>query len=753
MADYTIRYVLAIPGLREGIGPEYTLLQGHRRDLIGYGTALRKIACLAGKIVEAWEGRQFVANARAAGMSKFLVVPLEVDLLETHLRASLEHPFICLISDNKTICQVTQFLKKFQHPALHLTTSSNHKGGAISIEDAQKRHFKEYMRKVAQHCGKHGRSDLEQEFNSWVSRARRPKAPIRQSVERIEWVHNLTDPNELVLKNCGFISSESRQWFAAPPDSNSAKVIKSASIILADYRQKLLQQPTGPAYFERTSLILATPDPYGHLRPMRVTKRAFGALTDDDVRSLGMVYKSTLNQSHYHLEVLSTAVLEVAMNSDRATGTGLLLSDRKDEQAFFTSMLTIKAAENCCPAIRVRPMLPEVRGLLRHLGDCSRGRGPHRQVKVSQLARKIAVHLRASMGDLFPENFKSAHRHVKLLTDAPLELSDLEGLPLGLRFPVSRIPATPGALSARLWLNSDEIQVPAASLREVLIIRCFHSDDGIRNDLVKRLDMVHNAGLNITVTNVATRHDFEQALNGFRGGILVFDGHGSHDISTNIGGLMLFGEGPDETRELRKTDIWDLRGRVRIPPIVLLSACDTSPYDRSHANVANGFLAIGAKTVLGTILPVRSVDSAVLMVRLLKRIADFVPIVARHRPIRWVEVMSGMLRMQYATDILNITGSHGRFPMLRMGSELFARCLFSANVIINTKNGAGPGWYEAVLQSWAALLSCSPDELDQIRLKEAYFTEALKYVQLGNPEDILIVGEDGVSDYFRPHKN
>jgi hypothetical protein len=75
----------------------------------------------------------------------------------------------------------------------------------------------------------------------------------------------------------------------------------------------------------------------------------------------------------------------------------------------------------------------------------------------------------------------------------------------------------------------------------------------------------------------------------------------------------------------------------------------------SQATVGNGFLAIGVRTVLATLLPVGGVSSAVFIARLLHRIADFLPAALRaeERTLDWTEVISGMLRMLLASEIVS----------------------------------------------------------------------------------------------------
>jgi CHAT domain len=137
------------------------------------------------------------------------------------------------------------------------------------------------------------------------------------------------------------------------------------------------------------------------------------------------------------------------------------------------------------------------------------------------------------------------------------------------------------------------------------------------------------------------------ALNAYDGQILIFDGHGADNATEPVGKLVI---GND------LIDVWELRNKVRIPAIVILSACDTHGIDAlSHATVGNGFLFLGARTVLATLLPVNGFQSASFVARLIYRLADFIPaaLSSRKRVLNWTEIISGMLRMTFASEVLD----------------------------------------------------------------------------------------------------
>ncbi|MBM7093124.1 CHAT domain-containing protein, partial [Streptomyces sp. S12] len=62
--------------------------------------------------------------------------------------------------------------------------------------------------------------------------------------------------------------------------------------------------------------------------------------------------------------------------------------------------------------------------------------------------------------------------------------------------------------------------------------------------------------------------------------------------------------------------VFDIHRDLRISPIVLLSACDTSPVDRGHDSVAEAFFLAGARTVLSSALPILSIQASTFLARL-----------------------------------------------------------------------------------------------------------------------------------------
>ena len=226
--------------------------------------------------------------------------------------------------------------------------------------------------------------------------------------------------------------------------------------------------------------------------------------------------------------------------------------------------------------------------------------------------------------------------------------------------------------------------------------------------------------MQVNVVDVSSTDEFVAAFNAFDGSLAIFDGHGRHDRGAPHGTLAI---GRFEI------DVFALYHRIRVPPIVWLSACGTHPLDGVENSVASAFLLMGARSVLGTNLPVDGPNAAVLVSRFLFRLANFLPML--NATIPWTEVIAGMLRMSYVTDVLRTL--QGR---LQIPNGTYRRLHVEANMAINTFRR---DWFDNLLTGVAAETGRDRDAVRDLWLRSCYFTDTLRYVHLGVPEHMFIV--------------
>lgn len=89
-----------------------------------------------------------------------------------------------------------------------------------------------------------------------------------------------------------------------------------------------------------------------------------------------------------------------------------------------------------------------------------------------------------------------------------------------------------------------------------------------------------------------------------RADILYISAHGHYDKRANMAGIMVGDE------------FWMADDNIKVPPIVILSACHTSPRGIGVVNIADLFIRNGAITVLSTFIPVNAHRNLILMTRL-----------------------------------------------------------------------------------------------------------------------------------------
>src|SRR6516162_2361303 len=103
-----------------------------------------------------------------------------------------------------------------------------------------------------------------------------------------------------------------------------------------------------------------------------------------------------------------------------------------------------------------------------------------------------------------------------------------------------------------------------------------------------------------------------------------------------------------------------------------------------ESSVASAFLFMGAKSVLGTTLPISGVNAAILVARFMHRFSGLLPHISNLMP--WSQVVAGMLRMSYVTDVLRRLAVD--YPI----TETIHKSVHTdANIMINSFQ---PDWFE-----------------------------------------------------------
>ncbi|MFA6314445.1 MAG: CHAT domain-containing protein [Sterolibacterium sp.] len=276
--------------------------------------------------------------------------------------------------------------------------------------------------------------------------------------------------------------------------------------------------------------------------------------------------------------------------------------------------------------------------------------------------------------------------------------------------------------------------IPPSHLTDILVIRSFAATDRIGSVLEDAFQCFPFRNttweVKIRFVDVDTADQLVDTLNAHTGAIVIFDCHGTFEPSEYLSSLKI---------GAAAVHLWELRKRIRrMPPIVLLSACDTLPVDGSHASVATSMLLLGARTVVATLLPINAVKGAIFLARLVFRIGEFVPLALNNRlRISWREVVAGMTKMLHVTEVL------WHLAERRMiDRAVYEELHMQANGDINNLD---PAWFEKTTERLSQHLGCSLLQARKHLSDDVGLTDALAHVQLGHPEVLWLVGSEAES--------
>ena len=453
----------------------------------------------------------------------------------------------------------------------------------------------------------------------------------------------------------------------------------------------------------------------------------------EERRRFTLVREALQRQTGYNFFNASQSAKHALRNLDIKTGKPreeipphlhFLMALRRQELDVGTAAVAALAVSEFAPVIRLPNDVNRTAGLVRTFAEQYRARGVNLRKRL-QAFRHVQERMKTAVPKEFVEFIRGATVGVRVIADAHVEWLDIDGLPLCIRKDTARLPVTPGNLFIGEIGMKPPIMLTPNELQHVLVISALKRDDPIAPMFDLAFDQfgkLWKDKLKVEYADVSNADQLVDTINAFEGQILIFDGHGAHH-NGQAAALYL----KDEA-----IDVWSLRDRItRMPPIVLLSACDTHAADRNHATVGNGFLALGARAVLASVFPLYAPAAAVFIARLLYRISVFVEaaINLRQRSLTWLEIVAGMIRMQLLSDL-----NHALMKANFINEAIYQDVGSRGNMAINGEH-ADP--FAEILKMYE---ENGVPKADLARIFEMQIanSSAISYLHLGRPETILI---------------
>ncbi|WP_440111091.1 CHAT domain-containing protein [Acidovorax sp. BL-A-41-H1] len=719
MSTSAIQHIIAMPTDVAASGQ--TFFQGFALALIpDYLAIMDMLVRFPHDMVElGLAGDAFIAS-KIAG-SALCIRMLRADLL-TEGHAEVGGLPTVIWSTDKSAADVEARLHCFAVRPLHITL--NRFAGAVSMADLSADAIYGHLLALAERTAAH---DSSFQVLVELMKARPPADREQGLLPFVPKLHNCTKPSAAVLRLYGYNLDNSEVI-----EPTLGRGIEAHIDAIVEFSEMIDQLRQGLEVYalRKNDAIIFCASIYALL--YKIDNKIWNPILRDLDRDKRNFVKAMLVRSRGYgngsITFAGTKVEDFNPYADPVVGP--LLKHRQFEQRFFSTVIAVLAANQFVPAFRLPDAVMLHHDRLSEIYSLVSSNKPTRLAELNRHLAEYSGEIRSEVGEKLWKAMFDGRERLLTICDFPIEWLSIDGLPAMFRYEMSRIPSTPGNVAVQVALAHPRITVPKMALDHILVIRSFAPDDPIRSDLELAIAKYDLGEMKVEIVDVSTRDELIDAMNAHQGVMVIFDCHGNHGGKTQPAWLQIGKE---------KVDVWDLKHVARMTHIVVLAACSTHPVDGSHASVANGFLANGVQSVLGTYAPVDSRHTAIFVGRLLYRVAAYLPLISKDRPVNWREIVGSFFRMSYVTDVLQ-----DLLEVRKVINETQYRKLhYEANMAIN---GRAPDWLEKLQQGVADFTAMEPGDVSKIWAARYQFVETMLFGQFGQPENIFIVSNDSYSE-------
>jgi hypothetical protein len=583
---------------------DVTPFQGFSVSWRAVSWAMEMLATLPADVLERSYSFDDVTAQRMGGLRPLTWAPLSLSALEEVTAEDLGVFVVLFSGEKECAARVADWASRQKRQILHVSTQEveGAYGPAKFTFELLQAYCLDLLARFASSFSDEQRTTAEALLRKWAEPEERPSGLLEKA-------HNITRPNYMTLARASRSVENGRPFIGRSEKEYTDTILESTRAVTA-VRDQVGIRPFHYWSLLRPALILAEPALY---RPRYKAMKLQG-LADERIISKSLRWIQTQKGLHSEIDVRFWEEFQ------KSPGAQSVISTRASELDTFTLGVGLHAAQSVAAVVRLSPGVNHVFPALSNYARSIRSDRFEARLKTRRLFDSIQDGLRDAVGEDRLAFLQKGAGPIKIISDAPIEWLPVGNLPLSLRYDCSRINATPGNLLMALLAEPLPLVYQPDAFRKILLVTAFADDDPLRAKIVGALKAIQGQWENkveIIIRKAQSRGELIDALNGFDGLMMIFDGHGADNAEEPVGKLIIGKEA---------IDVWELRGQVRVPPIVILSACDTHGIDASsQATVGNGFLFLGARTVLATLLPVGGNASAIFIGRLIYRLADFLP--------------------------------------------------------------------------------------------------------------------------------
>ncbi len=343
------------------------------------------------------------------------------------------------------------------------------------------------------------------------------------------------------------------------------------------------------------------------------------------------------------------------------------------------------------------------------------------------------------MGEIFSNHIDKEQgmrivsaEHITAFTDFPIGLSVMPSgsAPLCCYSKISYRPITPLTRA----LQYECVKVPQHYIGKrckIVIAECIEKTDRIRKYCEGAWRVVEESsknqdGLTVILRDVNSVAELKRLLlENEDTDILLISAHGVYEKESNIAGLSI------------GKDIWlGVDNDLKMPPLVMLSACHVSPRGSGSVNVADLLLRAGAKAVLGTFIPVDVRRNALLITRFFSYIHEALSGNKTYYSV--LDAWTGVVASNAVNEIIYSSRRLQRWAFTRNRKGIAP----IRDFMINKSAGRlhGTKIYEETIQILREMTTEDGlgEYFESVLKSQGFFPESLFYQMIGFPENILL---------------
>lgn len=330
-----------------------------------------------------------------------------------------------------------------------------------------------------------------------------------------------------------------------------------------------------------------------------------------------------------------------------------IISDRASENSILDSLSLNFTLDTKSPYVRL-PNLPsqDITVWYSHMFKNTMKNANLSEIeKFNNNFHKISEKLKLSLDDEFIDILVKYGKHIKFITDAPIEWVKYKDTPLGLIKSISRLPIIPGNTLVNSAKHNLLTKIPKATV-SFLIINALNPNDTLYKngkklgELLKEYFPKHC----VNYYKVKNKTDFIRTMNENPSTFFIYYGHGSMpEVSRNqpdqIGKLHI---GDDEI------DMIELENNIKVvPAVTILGSCQSQVLDAHYLNIGNMFLGLGSQSVLATYFPVDGFYTFSLIESIFRHLKNFLSNQAPEYIKNWSDIILQARRTHYIIEPVN----------------------------------------------------------------------------------------------------